>query len=65
MTNIAEKIDNGEALTNRIGQGRRRSTTNSDDRLLEIIAKRDLTQPLGVLATKWTEAIGKPLNKDT
>jgi transposase len=65
VANIAEKIKNGEALANRIGQGRRRSTTNSDDRLLTIMTKRDRTQPLKVLAAKWIEAIGKTVSKDT
>lgn len=65
VINVAEKIKNRESLENRSGQGRRRISTNIDDQHLLIMAKRDRTQSLRVLAQEWGAAIGKDVSKDT
>jgi transposase len=65
VRNTAIKIKNGEALSNRIGQGRRRSTTNSDDQSLKTMAKRDRTQSLRTLAQRWGQSLGKTIGKTT
>jgi transposase len=65
VINVAEKMKNRESLENRSGQGRRRLTTNTDDQSLQVMAKRDRTQSLRVLAQKWGAAIGKDVSKNT
>lgn len=65
VTNIADKINNGEALSNRIGQGRRRSTTNTDDRRLKTMVKKDRGASSKVLANEWGQAIGKTISAPT
>jgi hypothetical protein len=65
VINIAQKIDNGEPLGNRSGQGRRRLSTAVDDRSLKIMAKKNRTKSSKVLASEWGQSIGKTVSSVT
>lgn len=65
VANIATKIENGESMGNQIGQGRRRSTTDIDDRALKRLIKNDRTLSSKVLALQWGASIDKTLSYQT
>ena len=63
--NIKEKIERGEALANRIGQGRHQLTTAADDRSLKLLVKKDRTKTSKALAREWSESLGKNVSPQT
>lgn len=65
VINVKEKIENGEALANRIGQGRHRSTTAADDRMLKLLVKKHRTMPSKDLAREWSDSLGKNISPQT
>lgn len=61
VKNVAKKIKEGRPLTNVPGQGRKRASTERDDRQLLQLCKKDRTKSSRQLSSEWVLSNGKTM----
>jgi hypothetical protein len=60
-----KKLKQNLPLSNSIGQGRKKASTQDDDRQLSYIMKKDRTKSSQMLAAEWTLSNGNKLCAST
>ncbi|CAF4934189.1 unnamed protein product, partial [Rotaria socialis] len=65
VAHVSKKLKQNLPLSNSIGQGRKKASTQDDDRRLSYIMKKDRTKSSQMLAAEWTLSNGKKLCAST
>ncbi|CAM2729429.1 unnamed protein product [Rotaria socialis] len=61
VAHVSKKLKQNLPLSNSIGQGRKKASTQDNDRQLSYIMKKDRTKSSQMLAAEWTLSNGKKL----